>query len=207
MLLWGFTDFAFDFNRYTMQGMKKKILWILFALLALTMGLAVLGSYMPQIDGYLEGMRMSMILDKLERQKAEREVRLRADFDGGKTPEETLKLLITALERGDDVQASKYYEIDAQEKMMREFAAENDAVGLKKRAAYFREVLEKGKKTCETNKYETGCDFTYFYFTEKDETASVQGRPEKIFVPVGTRQRVTVQLKLNNLTNVWKLME
>ncbi len=185
--------------------MKNKLILAILIILAIVMALAVLGNYLPEIDAYLEQRRMTTIMDKLERQKAEREVRLRADFDGGKTPEETIQLLIAALERGDDVGASKYYELDAQEAAMRRFASENDAVGLGKSIEYFKEVLAKGKKTCETNKYETGCELNYEYVTAKDETVSVEGRPEKIVIPKGTLQEAGKSFILNPFTGIWKI--
>lgn len=60
----------------------------------------------------MEGKKQGEIYEK---QVQEELNKYKNDFDGGKTPEETLELFITALRAGDIEKASKYYEIGLQQ--------------------------------------------------------------------------------------------
>ena len=131
-----------------------------------------------------------MVQEKLDRAKAAREAQLKADVAGGATPEATLDLLIAALKKQEVRLASTYYEIDAQEKALAGLEQELKEQGnLQRSIAYFTEVKTKGKKTCETTKYEEGCDFSYIYTTKKDEEVEFSDGSGKVFVPAGTQQK------------------
>lgn len=57
---------------------------------------------------------------KFEAEIADKKAKIVADTYGGKTPQETLDLFISAVEKGDYELASKYFVVERQEKELRE---------------------------------------------------------------------------------------
>lgn len=61
---------------------------------------------------WYEGMKNEAV--KFEKEMEEREAKIMSDTYGGKTPQETLALFITAVEDGDYALASKYFVVERQ---------------------------------------------------------------------------------------------
>jgi len=187
--------------------MKKRLAIFVVLILFILGGLAVLGKYSPKIDQYLAYKRAQRIMGNIAKQKEAREEALRADIYGGKTPEETVQLLIKALEAGDLDLAIKYYHIDSQEEAAEDLRAEWEESGnVDKSVSYYREVLEKGKKTCEESEDGKRCVLSYFYITADDEVLEFGDDSGSVLIPGGTRQKAALHLAANGLTWLWKVL-
>lgn len=186
--------------------MKKKIIWAILIVLAVIIAIAIFGSYLPTIDRMIGEQRTRALMEQYEKDKAAREARLRADTTGGKTPEETVRLFVAALRQKDALAASRYYEISSQDKALESLKKELAERGdFQRTIDYFEEVVSKGKKVCEENRVESGCDFVYDYFTTEDSMVDFEDGTGRVFVPSGTRQNSVLRLYLNSYTSVWKL--
>ncbi len=108
----------------------------------------------------------------------EMEKKYREDIYGGSTPEETLQLFIDALKKGDTDLASKYFVVDKQEEMKKNFEIGQQNGSTK----IFLVYLEKTKTGKET--YSGAYTFT---FSEN----------KKILM--------SIDLTLNKLSNKWKI--
>jgi hypothetical protein len=172
-------------------------------------GLYVYGLYIPEINGYFAKREEAAVLAKME---AEKEAFLdlhKKDIEGGVTPEETFDLLITALKAGDIDLASKYYVPIYQEEAREVFEEEMKKNGnLESSIASFAGVRLNGKKECLNGESElNGCTFEYIYTIEKDQVVEVDGRPEKLFFPKGSKASQTVNFWLNPYTKKWKIKD
>jgi hypothetical protein len=130
----------------------------------------------------------------------------RDDFDGGKTPEETIELLLTALKEGDLERASSYYELSAQKQELARLKEKLEKQGNVNQAIdYITEVYEKGEKKC--NEWGDGCTFEYdFVRTEAStSTAIISGQTIIMVSPEGSKGRKIIDTVLNKYTNVWKI--
>ncbi len=92
---------------------KRKYVFVVIAALAVVLVIAGVimwfGYFSPAAR---EERRMQEQVDRATRAIAEMEEAFRNDTYGGKTPEETLQLFITALEAGDIELASKYFALE-----------------------------------------------------------------------------------------------
>lgn len=128
----------------------------------------------------------------------------RNDFDGGKTPEETIDLLVAALKAGDIEKASKYWKLSEQEENYNDLKQELEKLGnLQQSIDYFIEVSKKGTRWC--NEKNDGCTFRYVYTETATTTYDVKGMNQKIIVPAGEKTTEIIDLELNRLTGVWKI--
>ena len=95
--------------------MKSKILkvvyWVVGITIVILAFLSFLGFYGKDIQNYFMAQRQEKMRIESEKQMAEILELQKNDNYGGKTPEETLDLYITALKAGDIELASKYSEI------------------------------------------------------------------------------------------------
>lgn len=123
-----------------------------------------------------------------------------ADTAGGATPEETVKMIIAALEEGDIERASTYYYVLDREKARTDFAkqrAENGNLDIA--LAFYRDLL-KGKKTCS----EMGCSIENEFTRTKDEYINLPGSKEPILLKAGTKGVSGLDFRMNQYTGVWK---
>lgn len=116
-------------------------------------------------------------------QKAEQlalEARYAADFDGGKTPEETWSLFVDALKRGDTDQAAKYYIVEKQSEEKKSWAVAKELGNIEIFLQDFK-LIEGGTM------YPNGNRFEYY-------TGDIDGGPGFVYM-----------LVKNPITNVWKI--
>ncbi len=105
------------------------------------------------------------------------EAALRSDTYGGKTPEETLQLLISAFEKGDVELASKYFILDKQEEALRNLKSKDPV-----------EVV-KILKQFQPSRRDTGSKDSVEYIVPGE-----QGLPEYAML-----------ISRNKYTNIWKI--
>jgi hypothetical protein len=139
---------------------------------------------------------------KINRAEAKHQALLKKDFDGGKTPEETLDLYLAALKAGDTVKASKYYQVDSQAAALKDLKDEKAKQGnLNQSINYVVEVKEKGKKICD----ESGCAFVYDSIVTEEKVSKL-GINQTLVIPVGGTEHELLELRQNVFTKVWKLI-
>lgn len=140
--------------------MKNKIFKTILFLVILFFAITALGLWGPKVASYWKEYQYNIEIKRAVDMAKATERAYMNDRDGGKTPEETLDLLITALKAGNTLQASKYYELSVQPKALASLQSELVQHGnLQKSIDYFTEVREKGEKKC--NEEGDGCTFRY----------------------------------------------
>lgn len=183
---------------------KKVLKWgavIFFVVLGL---LVWAGNNIPEIDKTIRNWQNQRYEATLKKQNDEAVARYTADIDGGKTPEETLDLLISALKAGDIEQASRYYVLEKQEATLADFKEEVKKYGdLHLSIEYFTDVMGKGIKWC--NEKKDGCNFEYIYVNKEKKILPVYGRTETIVIPAGEKSTKLISLNLNKFSGVWKI--
>jgi len=196
--------------------MKNKILkityWTAGVVIAVLAFLWFLGTYGYDIQNYFIRQKQIKFEAQIEAERARILEAQKNDNYGGKTPEETLDLYIAALKAGDIELASKYSEISLEKPNLQK----EDLEGLKellKRDGDLHVVLDnmdniinsKLKKFFSDNEYA----ITYRYFTERDATSTaISGTTEYSWlVPKGTEEEISVVLRLNPYTKVWKIIQ
>lgn len=150
---------------------------------------------------------------KLDREQAaydalvEQEInKYKNDFDGGKTPEETIELLLTALKEGDIKRASSYYELSVQGEALKSLQDELEKRGnLNQSIDYTTQVYKDGVKKC--NEEGDGCTFEFDFVRTEASTSTVviSGQPIVLVSPAGSMGRKIIDISLNQFTNVWKI--
>ena len=190
-----------------MTSLQKKILITLGVLIGLYVVLSVIGHYLPAWEKYSADKKDAELNAELAAARAHSNELYAADTIGGKTPEETIDLFITALKKGDALLASGYYKLDVREKALASLKDEWAKHGnFDLSIAYFAEVREKGKKTCvDIEKELGGCTFEYSYVTDSDRNSVIVGTNDKIFIPKGSQRSKAVDFGLNRYTKVWKI--
>jgi len=168
---------------------KRKYVFVVIAALAVVLVIAGVimwfGYFSPAAR---EERRMQEQVDRATRAIAEMEEAFRNDTYGGKTPEETLQLFITALEAGDIELASKYFALE--DNM-------NDPDYLTRRK------WEEGlKNTDETNIQEIISSIQRATLESRDEFMGVAW-----FSIVGTdgKTQHEILLSFNKNSGVWKI--
>ena len=206
---------AEDGNRGLARVKKilKRVGWVLLVVLVV---MWAIGFFAPEfteaiperttswLQGKIEARKQSVLdaeIDKI-REKYEN------DFDGGKTPEETLELFIEALKAGDIEKASKYYELSVQGQQLGELKKElQKERSLKTSTDYIIEVYKKGVKKCGNDENGDWCMFKYIYTETATTTYKINGTSDEIIVPAGEKTTESVSLGLNKYTNVWKISQ
>ena len=95
----------------------KFLVWFVVIVIVAGVGLWVLGDYQEaeNIEAFQEWV------ESTEREAEEFEARKAADTYGGATPQETLRMYIEAVERGDYELASRYFVVEKREEELRRF--------------------------------------------------------------------------------------
>jgi hypothetical protein len=94
------------------QSKSKKIKFIIWFVILLfgvitVVNLALFGWY--KFTKYINTKKVQQLAEELKKEEEEKYQRLMADTYGGKTPQETLKMYIDAVQKGDYELASKYF--------------------------------------------------------------------------------------------------
>lgn len=185
-----------------MTTAKKIILWVVGVAIVIIAILYTIGVNVPRIEMW----RVKKQGEIYEKQVQEELNKYKNDFDGGKTPEETLELFITALRAGDIEKASKYYEISVQEEEKKYF---NETLlkrgSMNESAEFYSNLLKTGEKKC--NDKNDGCVFEYFEISTEDRVLEIREMNQKILIPAGEKSLVSVSLGVNKYTGVWKISQ
>ena len=185
-----------------MATARKIILWFLGIAIVVIAILYTIGVNVPRIEMW----KVKKQGEIYEKQVQEELNKYKNDFDGGKTPEETLDLYIAALKAGDIEKASKYYEISLQDKELMRLKDKLQKNGnLSNRTDFFLDLKVNGEKKC--NEENDGCVFEYFYTSTEDRTLEVEGMNQKVLIPAGEKSLISVSLGLNKYTGVWKISQ
>ncbi len=89
-----------------------KIFWAIAIILTL---IVVLEVGLVRYDVWKMRKDMKDFVEQMDREAKEKQEAMEADKIGGKTPQETLEMFISAVEEGDFERASKYFVIEKQE--------------------------------------------------------------------------------------------
>lgn len=184
---------------------RKIFVWVVVVFVILVAGLYILGKNSDGINVWL-ARRQEKALQKWVDVNLEKEKQAyRDDLDGGKTPEETVAMFLTALKAGDSAKAAKFYELPLQEKAKKNLADEKAQYGnFEHSIAYFEEVMQKGTKQC--NEKGDGCTFRFRYTTDKDEKVLITGTTDEyLTIPKGSGSSKLISFSLNQSSHVWKI--
>jgi len=121
------------------------------------------------------------------------------DTYGGKTPEETYDLFISALKNGDIELASKYFVIEKQGnwlKTLEEYEKNKSIVDFVKELEDTEKIWEKSKESNETI-----ASFEYQVLIEKGAKATIDG--QEVEIPPGNYTNESVFSKYPN--GIWKI--
>lgn len=142
---------------------------------------------------------------------AEMERPYRTDTYGGKTPEETMSLFLSALSSGGAGEASNYLEPGDKERWLSWFQKKS----LAEQGAYKHELIDASrswKKTVEPDPENPAGGtvyFTYMTYQEKDVVVDLPngtGGTVSVTMPAGDYENVIV-LYFNSYTKVWKISQ
>ena len=106
-----------DQNLEQPKGKKIKfIIWFVILLFGVitAVNLSLFGWY--KLTQYLNTKKVQQLAEELQKQQEDQYQKVISDTYGGKTPQETLKMYIDAVEKGDYELASKYFIESKQEK-------------------------------------------------------------------------------------------
>ncbi len=192
--------------------MKKIILWIVGVIVVIIVILLFLGTYGYRIQNYFIVKQQEKYLADIEVQKAKILAAQKADTFGGKTPEETLDLYITALKAGDIELASKYYEVSLEVDDLRIKEKERLENILKKDGNLDLliknedKIIKLGSKKIWSSSY---VSFLYEFITTEEMTSTSTISREEILtiIPKGTSLEMGEALRLNPYTKVWKIIQ
>lgn len=148
--------------------------------------------------------RADSILNEMKTQNEKEIAYQKSDFAGGKTPEETLDLLLVALKKNDATTSSSYYRVDKKDSALKKF---NDELGKNKSLSeslkWYEGIRNKGVKEC--NLEGDGCKLNYSYSSIEDSYSKINGSNNQIFVPKGGTRTNVMYFDLNLFTKVWKI--
>ena len=114
-------------------------------------------------------------------------------------------LIISALESGDIVLASKYYYVLDQEKALASFQKQLAEKGnLNIAISFFKDIL-RGTKGC--NEQGDGCTLEYEYAQTEDEIVMLPGTTTPILFPKGSKAVKSNDFGLNTYSGLWKAEE
>ena len=168
--------------------------------------LVLLGYLGPKYQEY----KMNKLQIELEEQDKKYIEALKQDTYGGKTPEETIKMLIEALKQNDPELASKYYVLRERENALKGFEEEVKKYNrLDLSFKYFSQVKNEGKKICNNPEglKKVSCNFEYRYTTTEDRESKISGTDKVIFIPKGSERRRIIDLEKNPYTGLWKVVQ
>jgi len=141
---------------------------------------------------------------EVQRLQAQWEKPYRQDTYGGKTPEETYDMFITALKNNDAELSSKYFRVDRQKewlKTLNEYKNKNLLV------VFSKELEEKKKSWSITSKSSEETVFTYDYVVRVPYIEKLplgNGKFQDLTHPAGKFKADTIFNK-NAFTNIWKI--
>ncbi|KKU80149.1 MAG: hypothetical protein UY07_C0051G0005 [Parcubacteria group bacterium GW2011_GWA1_47_8] len=186
-------------------GLLKKFLkWGVVVLVVVLALLVWVGNNTKEITKWVYDRQAQRYEEALQKHNDEMRARYTVDTDGGKTPEETIELFITALKAGDIEKASRYYVLEKQWEELGHLKEMFVKYGnLKKSVDFYTRIKEEGVKKC--NEKMDGCTFEYVYTETATTTYKVTGMNQEIVVPSGEKTTEAIDVGLNHLSGVWKI--
>lgn len=186
---------------YWVLGVVGVIFLILFALGTFFM------DYYPNIEQYFIEKRQQAYLDKINADKAILEEKYKNDSVGGKTPEETIDMLLDALKKNDVETASSYYIPELKEQALIDYKEELEKEGnLNRSIEYISNTRYKGTKGCDMKAERQGCGFRYKHVFDV-ETKTYFANGDVLIIPAGGSLDDYTEVILNKYTNVWKVSQ
>lgn len=138
-------------NNKGMHFATKVIGIVIVVAVILFVGVTLLGIYWPEIRDYKYNLKAEMFQKLIDAEKKRINDLEKADTFGGKTPEETFDMFLTALKKNDAELASKYYDVRVQEEALKNLKDELSEKGnLGMSFGYYLEV-KGGERWCNEN--------------------------------------------------------
>lgn len=163
-----------------------------------------LGKNSDAIEAWLARRQERALQAWVDKNLAREKQAYRDDIDGGKTPEETVAIFLTALKAGNLDQAAKYYELPLQEKALKNLRDEKTQYGnVDHTITYFEEVMKKGTKQC--NEKGDGCTFNLKYVNDKDFVTKAEDSDLTFSFKKGQILEKGFSFSLNIESHVWKI--
>lgn len=159
-------------------------------ILAVLVGVWLVSQWTPLFNS--EARKIKKLAEELERP-------YREDKYGGKTPEETYDLFISALKAGNIELASKYFEPDAQDdwkETLNKLKRDEEVLSLIRELEYARTVWKKVPKNNDSIA-------VFQYETALTDNSTLEYEGQKLDFPAGTYTNTTEFHK--NTNNIWKL--
>lgn len=177
---------------------------ILAILFAGFVGITALGYYWPDIQNYRYKMEAERFEKEINAERARILALEKVDTYGGKTPEETFDMFLSALNKSDAELASKYYDVTVQEEALaglRKEMAEKGNLDLS--IKYFTDVRGGEKKCNDIEENYGGCTFNYSYLTDKDFFDQSLG----LLIEKGSSRSKAVDFSLIPANSLWKITQ
>ena len=188
----------------TRNKITKIFVWIFGLVFAILLFLFLVGVFGPSVINYFENKKNERISAQIDAEIEARKNVMRNDFAGGKTPEETVDMLLEALKKGDLETAASYYIPDLKEKALAEYKDELKTNGnLNNSINYISDTRFKGTKGCDEQG--KGCTFRYKYIYEKETKLGIKGSNDTIIIPKGGSLQEITDMSQNPFTKVWKV--
>jgi hypothetical protein len=158
---------------------------------------------MPYLNSYFNELRAGWEAKKLQN---EWEKPYREDTFGGKTPEETYDMFLSALSKGDTTLASKYFVVDEQDKWEKTLTQYQEARVLNSFVTELKQTKTLWKQLPPSREplLENTISYGYTTVVKNDSTADFNGK--KIAIPAGNYSNSTT-FELNTYTKIWKIRD
>lgn len=207
-------DIKAEGGQKSVWGLLKKVLkWVVIVAVIVIGLLAWAGNNLDVIDEKIQTWQAERYDRAMQKIADKKMAQYAADKDGGKTPEETLDLFISALKSGDIEKASKYYVLDKQEE---ELARLNKTLkqdsSLEKRIKNLEIIKNNSEKKCGIN-YDyganvKGCTLTHSFIATEASTSTtvISGQIISFVTPKGAKDEMSFSVVENVYSGVWKIV-
>jgi hypothetical protein len=194
--------------------MKTKIFkigkWVVVGLLGLWVIIMLIGYFFPNGAEQIRAWQQKKILAQYEKALADLEEQKKVDNIGGKTPEETLGMLMKTVGDNDYKDALLYYEQSVNKKIELLFInkSEEEKKDFMQHLSIILGAVSTGKivKKVYLSNSNTYCSLLVNTVSESDRILSLEGTDQKIYVKKGDKVDYEANLVLNKYTNVWKVL-
>lgn len=198
---------AFDFlSKISWRRVFKGVTLGILALVLIMVFFMFFGVGLKYMQFKILSNRADSILNEMKTQNEKEIAYQKSDFAGGKTPEETLDLLLVALKKNDATTSSSYYRVDKKDSALKKF---NDELGkngdLVKSLNAFDLIKRNGKEKCLNEEGWCEIKYDYFYKENTEVTENIGGKVVKSVIPIGTKEERGVSMTINIFTKVWKI--
>jgi hypothetical protein len=198
---------AFDFlSKISWRRVFKRVTLGILALVLIMVFFMFFGVGLKYMQFKILSNRADSILNEMKTQNEKEIAYQKSDFAGGKTPEETLDLLLVALKKNDATTSSSYYRVDKKDSALKKFNDElSKNKSLSESLKWYEGIRNKGVKKCGIEV--DWCAIEYYSKSTEDKTYSnrVGSQDVVVTVPKGTNERIGALMTINIFTKVWKI--